>query len=518
MTNESLEQYTQEPSEPQTLWHRILQWPRSRQLSLLAVALLCFGVFAYLILQVRVADYQLLYADLSQKEASSVVNWLQDNNIAYELRDQGQAVYVPADMVYKLRLDLAGAGLPQGQGIGFEVFDKQRFGVTKFTQQVNYQRALQGELARSVASLDAVKIARVHLVLPEKRILQELQEEPKASVMVNLDGAMQLSQKQVSGIVHLVSASVEGLLPSQVTLVTADGHVLHGDQNNDSNSPLSPLKLDYKGQVEATLEKRASDLLDKVLGAGKAMVRVTADIDFVEKDTTQEIYDADSLVPRSEKITSKTRGQQVAGGIPGAESNLDMDEGNSSFSMPSQESSEVINYEINRTVNRITKGMGDMKSLSVAVLLPEQFLAAEANQSNPQELTESVQRLVSGALGLKEERGDRIEVVSMPMSAADMQEGVSSAEAAGYDYLPMVRYLLIALGFVLAYLFLLRPIIKVLRAEKDEAYKTVQGLESDYRYQLDERRQKDPTEQLKLEIARSEVTPAQIVKTWLKEK
>ncbi|MFO7803603.1 MAG: flagellar basal-body MS-ring/collar protein FliF [Desulfovermiculus sp.] len=504
-------------SKPQSLWRRIRQWPLSRQLSLLAVALLCVAAFAYLILQARVVDYQLLYGDLTQKEASSVVTWLQDNNVPYELRNKGRAIYVPAGQVYKSRLDLAGAGLPKGQGVGFEVFDKQRFGVTKFTQEVNYQRALQGELARSVASLNAVKSARVHLVLPEKRVLQEMQEKPKASIVVDMDGGRLLSQEQISGIVHLVAGSVEGLEPDQVTLVTGGGKVLNGDEGRDKDSRLSSQKLDYKQQVEKTLEERASALMAHVFGANNAMVRVTANIDFVEENTTEEIYDPDSLVPRSEKSTEKIRGGQAAGGVPGAESNLDMDEAEGG-SMPSQESSETINYEINRTVNRITKGMGDIQSLSVAVLLSEQFLSSDATGSDPQEVTSSVQRLVSGALGLRQERGDQIEVVSMPVSAAQASEGVSSAQTDPYWYIPLVKYGLIGLGILLVYFFLVRPLIKTLRSESSEPYKSVQELESEYNYELEERRKKDPTEQLKQEIARSEVTPAQIVKTWIKEK
>ena len=517
MANETpAQQSTPGLNKPQSLWGRIRGWPRTRQLSLLAVALLCVAAFTFLILQARVADHQLLYGDLTQKEASSIVTWLQDNNIAYELRNKGQAIYVPAAQVYKTRLDLAGAGLPKGQGVGFEVFDKQRFGVTKFTQEVNYQRALQGELARSVASLNAIKSARVHLVLPEKRVLQEMQEQPKASIVVNMDGGKILSQAQISGIVHLVAGSVEGLEPKQVTLVTGTGRVLHGDERKDDDSLLGPRKLEYKQQVESNLEDRAAALLARVFGQNNAMVRVTADIDFVEKDTTEEVYDPDSLVPRSEKSTEKIRGSQAAGGIPGAESNLDMQEGKGG-SMPSQESSETINYEINRTVNRITKGMGDIQRLSVAVLLSEQFLASQAAGGDPQKITGAVQRLISGALGLNKERGDQIEVVSMPVKVAQAAEGVSSSETAPYWYVPLIKYGLIALGIFLVYFFLVRPLIRTLQTEHSQPYKTVEELESDYNYELEERRKQDPTEQLKREIARSEVTPAQIVKTWLKE-
>jgi flagellar M-ring protein FliF len=518
MANESpAQQQGQETSnKPLSLWRRIRQWPLTRQLSLLAVALLSIAAFAYLILQARVADFQLLYGNLGSKEASSVTKWLEDNNIPYELQNNGQAIYVPADQVHKARLDLAGAGLPKGQGVGFEIFDQQRFGVTKFTQQVNYQRALQGELARSVASLDAVKTARVHLVIPEKRVLQDMQEEPKASVVVTMDGGKILSQDQISGIVRLVAGSVEGLEPKQVTLVTGQGRVLHGNERSDEESPFSGRKLEYRQEVEKTLEQRASTLLSRVFGTDNALVRVTADIDFIEKSTTEELYDPDSLVPRSEKSVEKIRGQQASGGIPGADTNLNMEDNQNQW-LPSQESSETINYEISRTVSQITKGMGDIQRLSVAVLLSEQFLASGSGGANAQDVIDAVQRLVSGALGLRKERGDRIEVVSMPISAVQSSEGVSSQEPSPYWYFPLIKYGLIALGLLLVYFILVRPLIKTMRGEQSKPYKTVQELESEYEYGIEEDKRKDPTEQLKREIARSEVTPAQVVKAWLKE-
>ncbi|MFW6105947.1 MAG: flagellar basal-body MS-ring/collar protein FliF, partial [Desulfovermiculus sp.] len=334
---------------------------------------------------------------------------------------------------------------------------------------------------------------------------------------VNMEEGGLLSQSQVSGIVHLVAGSVQGLEPEQVTLVTDKGRVLHGDKAEKENSNLSPQNMEYRQQVESSLEDRAGALLAKAFGDQNAMVRVTADIDFTKRDTTEEVFDPDSLVPRSEKSTDKSRGLQEAGGIPGADSNLDMEEEGEGGAMPSQESSETINYEINRTVNRITKGMGDIQRLSVAVLLSEQFLSAQEGGGGAQELTQSVQRLVSSALGLRPDRGDQIEVVSMPISVAEAEEeGV--IEESPTSYIPLIKYALIGLGFILIYFFLVRPIIKTLRGEQSEPYKTVEELESEYNYELEERRKQDPTEQLKKEIARSEVTPAQIVKTWLKEK
>ncbi|ACV67866.1 flagellar basal-body MS-ring/collar protein FliF [Desulfohalobium retbaense] len=503
MANEAQQSQTAPSSSP-SLIQRIQDWPRRRKLSLLVVGLLCVAVFTFLILQARVADYQLLYADMTQQEASSVVDWLQDSNVSYQLRDQGSSIYVPAGQVYKTRLDLAGDGLPQGQGVGFEIFDQQRFGVTQFTQQVNYQRALQGELARSVATLTSVQSARVHLVLPERQFLREQQEKAKASVVVEFAPGQGLDSNQIKGIIRLVSGSVEGMAANNVTVVDSQGNVLSGGEEEDSGSPISPEKLEYKQAVEGQYEQRAQALLDRVFGPNKALVRVTAAIDFVSKHTTEELYDPDSIVPRSEKTSESNSGTTAR----------EETEGNAG-GQRSSESTETVNYEISRTVNEITKTMGGVKNLSVAVLVGQQFLQNKGNGGAAEgHSVESLQRLVSSALGLQPDRGDSIEVVAMPVQE---QAGLSSGTSANagfslYDYLPFVKYGLIALGFILAYFLLVRPVLQTFRSEVTEHYKTVDELEGEYREKVT-----DPTEQLRQEINHSEVTPAQIVKAWLKE-
>src|SRR6056297_1297335 len=180
-------------------------WPLSRKLALAGVATLSVVLFAVIIFQTYRAEYQPLYTELPQQEAASVTSWLKEHGVPYKLENSGRSIYVPAGMVYETRLNLAGAGLPSQGGVGFEIFDEQNFGVTKFTQKINLQRALQGELARTIGALDAVKSARVHLVMPEKRLLKEQQEEAKASVVVDLESGRSLGGRQTRGIVHLVA-------------------------------------------------------------------------------------------------------------------------------------------------------------------------------------------------------------------------------------------------------------------------------------------------------------------------
>jgi flagellar M-ring protein FliF len=471
-----------------------------QKMSLLGLVLIGLAAIIFLVLQARVADYQLLYADLDPAEASSIVDWLQEHDLPYQLQDQGRAVYIPAAEVYATRLKLAGAGLPKGQGVGFEIFDEQRFGVTRFTQRVNYQRALQGELARSVSSLNAVKAARIHLALPEREFLRQRQKKAKASVVIELEPGQALGESQILGITHLVSGSIEGLEQGQVTVVDAQGRVLSDGQPGDQGPSLSPKKLEYKQAIEKRYEQQGQALLDRVFGPNKAMVRVTAQVDFVQRHTTQELYDPDSIVPRSEKTTERS----PSGGT----------EGQAEAQASGQSSStETINYEISRTVNEISKDRGEIKRLSVAVLVGQQSLEAQGEQGEAKGDVQSIDRLISTALGLNKQRGDSIEVVAMPTHAQPLAKAQAGSSISVYQFMPLIKYALLALALVLVYLLLIRPMLRNVRGGLTPQYKTVEQLETE----LGQEAPNDPTRQLKQEMSQSKVTPAQIVKAWLKD-
>src|SRR6056297_2937633 len=209
MSNDNQRTFIKMSEEPQkSLFNALKAWPLSRKLSLAAVALLCMVFFAVLIIQSRTADYSLLFANLSSADAAQVINRLKEQKVPYLLEDGGKSIFIPADKVYESRLELAGSGLPRGGGVGFEIFDNQSFGLTDFTQKVNYRRALQGELARTINSLGPVEGARVHLALPEKRLFKDQQEMATASIILKLVPGGVLTESQVQGIVHLVAGSV----------------------------------------------------------------------------------------------------------------------------------------------------------------------------------------------------------------------------------------------------------------------------------------------------------------------
>ncbi|BCL60615.1 hypothetical protein DGMP_13080 [Desulfomarina profundi] len=315
-TSEQIENLPQEAAESKNIFKLIQQWPLSRKIATGAIILISIALFGVLIFQARTADQQLLYANLSISDASSVTSWLKARKIPYSLKHGGRDIWISADQIYQTRLDLAANGLPSGEGVGFEIFDKQSFALTDFVQKVNHTRALQGELSRTITSLGPVESTRVHLALPEKRLFKSQQKKATASVIITLVPGRKLDEKQVQGIIHLVAGSVTGLEPDNVNIIDSNGVILESLKEKDRDNLLPVDMLTYQQELEHRLEMRAQDLLDKTMGKDHAMVRVTASLDFSKNEKTQELYDADDPVIRSEQINQENSGSVNAGGFP----------------------------------------------------------------------------------------------------------------------------------------------------------------------------------------------------------
>ncbi|MGM0452550.1 MAG: flagellar basal-body MS-ring/collar protein FliF [Thermodesulfobacteriota bacterium] len=499
----------------------IRNWPLSRKLALAATVFLCILFFVVIIFQSHQAEYRPLYTELPRQEAASVTSWLKENGVAYQLKNNGRSIYVPAGMVYETRLNLAGAGLPKQGGVGFEIFDKQNFGVTKFTQKINYQRAMQGELARTIAAMDRVKSARIHLVMPEKRLLKEQQKQAKASVVVDLASGRGLDRQHTQGIVHLVSGSIEGLEQDRVNVIDTNGRTLNQSANSESGMAMLPDSLKFKKRLESRLEEKTQSLLDRALGAGNSIVRVSAEMDFTREAITKEEYDPDSLVPRSEQITESQSGRKQTGGVPGVESNLGDEESADSSAIPTSKNSESVNYEINKTVRQINNPVGTVENITAAVLVADKYNPAAnngegAHEPIPDEKRASIRKMVTTAIGLDTGRGDRIEVESMPFQE-NMGQVAAQPESGPtvYDYVPYVKYAVLLFCALLVYLALVRPMIKTLRGEAVQYNRTVAELEDELG--ADDTKALDPPATLRRELADSSVTPTQVIRTWLKE-
>lgn len=520
------EEVKQEIVEKKNMLDVIMEWSLARKLSLIGAAVVSIAVFAVIIMQSQVADYSLLFANLPNRDASSVVQWLKDRKIPYRLEDGGRDIMVPADKVYEARLELAGSGLAEG-GVGFEIFDKQSFGMTDFAQKVNYRRALQGELMRTITSLAPVEAARLHLALPEKRLFREQQQAATASVIVKLASGRSLKESQLQGIVHLVAGSVEGLESENVTVVDSSGKVLSKSRSDEIGGPMTPGMLTYQQTMEQRLEGRAQSLLDRALGAGNSLVRVTAEVDFDQRERVEESLDPKGAVVVSEQTSTEEGAGETAVGVPGVVSNLQG--GGATTTTPASRSEETVNYELSKVVSKTVQSVGTLKSLSVSVLVADRVTpGAEGNgpTSTPRSAEEiqSIEQMIRTALGINDTRGDLISVVSMPFESGftDEQMPEPSMIDKVYPFMPIIKYSLLALASLMAYLLFLRPLMRTLRSVQEETQpmKTVEELEAELRGEAETPLlggPGDPLAQIRQEVLGGDMMPVQVVKNWLRE-
>ncbi|MFH2123578.1 MAG: flagellar basal-body MS-ring/collar protein FliF [Pseudomonadota bacterium] len=521
-----------ERPERKNLLTLINEWPLSRKIALGAVALISIALFAVIIIQSQTAAHQLLYANLGEADAGSVVNWLKGQKIPYQLKNDGKNIWIPADKLYETRLALAASGLPSGGGIGFEIFDKQSFALTDFVQKVNYTRALQGELSRTITSLAPVESTRVHLALPEKRLFENQQKAATASVIVTLMPGRTLDKDQVQGIIHLVAGSVTGMSPENVKVIDASGKVLNDKGKDNSDQGVSLDQLAFQQEVEHRMETRALELLDKTLGADNSMVRVTATLDFAKVEKTQELFDADDPVIRSEQMQQEESGGKSSGGVPGVESNLQGNTATAAGSTPTaSKTSRTTNYEISKTISKTVTPVGGITKLSVSILVADKSIPGKdkepaTSQPRTEEELKSLETMVSSALGLIKERGDSINIVSLPFTETPKDTTIVETPPANmlYQYLPFIKYGLLALGALLTYFLLLRPLIKTMKGEVTQHNKTVADLEREQatpppveEEPLPEILPDEMILHLRKEIARNQVPTAYIIKNWIQE-
>ncbi len=512
---------------------RLVQaWPLSRKLATATVLVVSLALFAVLIIQARTADQQLLYAGLTMEDAAAVTEWLKGQKIDYSIRNNGKDIWVGVGQIYQTRLDLAANGLPSGGGVGFEVFDKQSFALTDYVQKVNYTRALQGELARTITSLAPVEATRVHLALPEKRLFKNLQQRGTASVIVTLVPGKGLDEKQVQGIIHLVAGSVSGLEPEDVKVIDANGMVLENEKQPSDDKLISADMLAFQREVEHRLEMRVQDLLDKTMGRDRAMVRISATLDFAKVEKTEEFFDADEPVVRSEQVNQENSGPLTNGGIPGVESNLQgVALTGADAVAASSRNSRITNYEISKTVSRVVNPVGTISNLSVSVLVADRTAAAGADgttapQPRSAEELSGIETMVAKAIGLVPERGDMISVVSMPFVDPQTTEplpGDSGTIPTLYQFLPLLKYGLVGLAALFVYLLLLRPVVKTVRGEIQQHFKTVKELEEEQRRLRETEPEEPPLPvdeaivALRREVQHNHIPISFIIKNWIQE-
>ncbi len=411
----------------------------NQRVSLVVAALAVLGGLIGVMVWSQRPDMQLLYAKMGEKDAAAVISYIQSQNIPHQLTAGGTTVMVPSDKVYKLRMDLAGKGIPSGDGVGFEIFDKGQFGLSDFVQRTNYLRAVQGELARTISQLSGVRGARVMIVQPENRLLlTEQGVKSTASVFVDVGGG-RLDTEQVNAIRHLVANAVQGLSPDQVAVIDNRGRTLSEELKQDPTLGSASSQMRYRQQVEDYLSRKVESMLSAVIGPGNAVVRVSAEIESEATTLVSEKYDPDGQVVRSQTQTddvTNTTEAKAGGGATGVSANVpDKGAVTGDTARPISTSEQnrknrTIAYEINRVVTNVTRSPGTVKSVTAAVFVAPRLIAvplpADAPKGTPlpapqvqkrtQQEIDALRQIVINALGLKPAPGQT------PESLVSLQE------------------------------------------------------------------------------------------------
>ncbi|MDN3524878.1 flagellar basal-body MS-ring/collar protein FliF [Halomonas sabkhae] len=469
-------------------------------LILLIAGAASIAVIAALLLWASAPQYRVLYSNLSEADGGSIIAELDSRSIPYRFSQGGQALMVPGNQVHKLRLQLAEQGLPKGGNVGLELMENQAFGISQFAEQINYQRGLEGELARSMESLGPVAGARIHLALAKDSVFVRRREPAKASVVLTLEPGRALGEGQVNAIAHMVSSSVPDLPTEAVTVVDQDGHLLSSPDGGSTG--LDGTQLDYVAEVERTYRQRIEAILTPILGRDNVRAQVTAQLDFSRREETAERYtpnqSSNEAAVRSRQTSLNLDGDDLASGVPGALSNSPPGYAESPIATPSEDDEgattdeaqgdeeeagepapqsrghlnrdDVINYEVDRQVSHVEHQRGQVERLSAAVVVDYQQTPADEPDAEPtatplgdEELAQ-VERLVRQALGFSETRGDQVTVVNRPFADQASQEAEQLAwwqdPALQRLAFGLGRYLLVGIALLLLYLLILRPLIR----------------------------------------------------------
>ena len=451
----------------------------SRKFMVLGIIAAVVAGFVVLMLWANRPDFQVIYSGLSPEDAGAIVAKLKERKVPFQLAANGTAVMVPKEVIEETRLYLATEGLPAGGAVGMELFNKVSLGATDFVQRLNYQRALQGELERTIKKIREVNQVRVHLNIPKESLFIEEAREPSASVMLKLHAGRTLTRSQLEGIVHLVASSVEGLKARNISVVDASGGLLYSMDEEADGALMTAKQIEYRRNLEKTMADRVTSMLERVVGPGKALARVTADLNFQQISTSEEIYDPDRSGVRSEqRSTEKSSGPgRGVSGVPteryetgGRPREAAAAEGQQEIF---EKSEETTNYEITR-INRqtVTPG-GEIKRLTVAVMVDGTY-TEEVKEGKkvktfvpiPENKKKDLADLVKSAVGYDETRGDIVEVRSVPFfTPEEFKVGLIERLA---DFLRQYSKLAFnVLLIVLFFLFIVRPVVAWIKRESE---------------------------------------------------
>ena len=438
-------------------------------LTMLILSVTMIIAFTFISMRLTEPNMQLLYGGLGAQEASQIADKLATQGVKYEVRGESN-IYVPEDKVGELRLKIAGEGLVGNNIKGYEVFDNSSsFGTTSLVQNINSRRALEGELARTIMSLPSVNNARVHLVIPKKRLFLKENVKPTASVVVNV-GSRILQEEQINSIMHMIASSVPSLKPEDVSIIDNRGKLLSAGEGSNDMSRLSNSEK-YKAKIESKYQAQITNMLETIVGFGKVNVKVSAEIDLNSIEETAEIYDPKNQVVRSEQTNEEESSSQGASNssIVGTASNLDENNNSDGETLLNKGASDnqtrtqsTINYEISKTVRHSIKKAGKITKISVAAVIEGNYSEENGTRKyiplTDVQLTK-ITALIKSSVGFDESRGDIVEVVDLPFSEIDELEESKEPIFSKKDILKIVEYTMLLVGFIVMVLFVIKPIL-----------------------------------------------------------
>ena len=478
----------------ETLKARFVALTQAQKLMMGAAVLALAVAGAFAALSARSSsDYRILYTNLNESDGAAILAALQQLNVPYQFTEGGGAIMIPKSALYETRLRLAGQGLPKAANVGFELLDNQKFGTSQFVEQVNYVRALEGELARSVASLEQVKSARVHLAIPKQTAFVREQEEPTASVVVALHPGRLLDRSQVAAIARLVSSSVPRLQLKNVSIVDTEGGILAPSSSQQEG--LNEAQLRYTTELERALTARLASIIEPLAGKDKFRAQVAVELDFDEREKTSEVFGknaaAEAQSIRSRQSLESQGGRSGVGGVPGAltnqppeppeapivnetnsanqdSNNRDLrapgpiETGQSVADQPGFKRESTVNFEVDRVIDRLKASKGQIKRISAAVVLDYKATPAATAGNAPSRVPfsegelQQIRSLARDAIGFVGSRGDTVSVVNMAFS----QEPVLPTPLISPEILSqLLAYLAIAAAILFAYFAIIRPLI-----------------------------------------------------------
>ncbi|WP_310447910.1 flagellar basal-body MS-ring/collar protein FliF [Thiobacillus sp.] len=456
--------------------------------------LLAIGVAAVVAVMVAVwmwgqkPEYRVLFSNFSDRDGGAIVAELEKMNVPYKYSEGGGAVLVPADRVHDARLKLAAQGLPKGGNVGFELLENQKLGSSQFVEHVNFQRAMEGELARSIESVSAVQAARVHLAIPKDSVFVSEQKMPTASVLLNLYPGRTLDQQQVSAIVHLVASSVPELPIKNVTIVDQNGNLLSDTSKSASTTGMDPSQIKYVQELQQDVVKRVVSIVSPIVGAENVRAEATADVDFSRSEQAVESFKPnqtpDAMAIRSQQTSESLNASGAPGGVPGALTNQPPAPATAPIVAPaknakaapepvaavptSTQKDATTNYEVDKTIQYVQQGVGGLKRLSVAVVVNYKKTTGKDGKVKMTPLTADettqITNLVKEAMGFNQARGDTLNVVNSAFASPEQEEipetplwkdpgTIQTAKDTG-------KYILMGIALLLLYMRVLKPMLK----------------------------------------------------------